>query len=282
MSFPMNISTKTAIDRRSFLRGVGITLALPMLEAMRPAFAAAAPAPRRRMICIMTPLGIHAENLFPKDTGKGYTPSPYLEALQPLRDKFTVFSGLSHPDVESGHDSERSFLTAAPRPSSPGFRNSVSLDQYAAERIGAETRFASLQLSSNNGSISWSRGGVQIPSDASPSRVFSRLFLGGSPAEVQRQKQKLQVGRSIMDTVAGQAKRFQQSLGRRDQEKLDEYFTSVRELEQKLAKSQEWAARPKPQVDVKPPEDIRDETDLLGRTRLMYDLMHLALQTDST
>src|SRR4051812_18776153 len=251
----MNISTNHALDRRAFLRAGGIALALPLLEAMTPVFAAAAPAAKRRMICIMTPLGIHAENLFPQDTGAGYTPSLYLQGLQPLRNKFTVFSGLSHPDVDAGHDSERSFLTAAPHPGAPGFRNSVSLDQYAAERIGAETRFASVQLSSNNGSISWSRGGVQIPSDASPSRVFARLFLGGSPAEVQRQRQKLQVGRSIMDTIEGQAKRFQQSLGRRDQEKLDEYFTSVRELEQKLAKGQDWAAKPKPHVDAKPPED---------------------------
>src|SRR3954470_2761562 len=125
MSFPMNISTKAAIDRRSFLRGVGATLALPLLEAMTPAFATAAPAPRRRMICIMTPLGIHAENLFPQDTGRAYTPSPYLQPLQSLREKFTVFSGLSHPDVESGHDSERSFLTAAPHPGAPGVRHSV-------------------------------------------------------------------------------------------------------------------------------------------------------------
>src|SRR5207249_1126499 len=149
-------------------------------------------------------------------------------------------------------------------------------------RMGAETRFASLQLSSNNGSISWSRGGVLIPSEHSPAQTFGKLFLSGSPRDIQRQKEKLQVGRSIMDAVGGAAKRFQRSLGSRDREKLDEYFTSVRELEQKLVKGQEWAQKPKPRVDVKPPEDIRDETDLIGRTRLWYDLMHLALQTDST
>jgi hypothetical protein len=139
-----------------------------------------------------------------------------------------------------------------------------------------------MQLSSNNGSISWSRGGVLIPSEHSPSQTFGKLFLNGSPKEIQRQKDRLQVGQSIMDAVGGAAKRFQRSLGRRDQEKLDEYFTSVRDLEQKLVKGQEWAQKPKPQVNVKPPEDIHDETDLIGRTKLWYDLMHLALQTDSS
>jgi hypothetical protein len=278
----MYVSTKRAIPRRAFLRAGGIALGLPWLEAMNPAFAASTPAVRRRMVCIMTPLGIHAENLFPQESGRGYTVSRYLKTLEPLRDHFTVFSGLYHPDVETGHDSERSFLTAAPHPAQPGFRNSVSLDQVAAEHSGADTRFASMQLSSNSGSISWSRGGVLIPSERSPSQTFAKLFLNGNAAQLQRQKEKLQVGRSIMDALGGAAKRFQRSLGHDDQEKLDEYFTSVRELEQKLAKGQEWAQKPKPQVDVKPPEDIRDETDLIGRTRLWYDLMHLALQTDST
>ena len=278
----MNISVKRALDRRTFLRTGGIALALPWLEAMSPAFGASVPAVRRRMICIMTPLGIHAENFFPAQTGRGYPASPYLKLLEPLRDDFTVFSGLSHPDVDAGHDSERSFLTAAPHPGRPGFRNTVSLDQFAAEQMGAETRFASLQLSSNNGSISWSRGGVLIPSEHSPAQTFGKLFLNGSARDIQRQKDKLQVGRSIMDTIGGAARRFQQTLGQRDREKLDEYFTSVRELEQKLVKGQEWAQKPKPQVNVKPPEDIRDETDLIGRTRLWYDLMHLALQTDCT
>lgn len=278
----MNIAIRKAMNRRAFLRAGGISLALPLLDAMTPAFAAGARASRRRMICIMTPLGIHAENFFPPEKGRGYAPSPYLKALEPLRDHFTVFSGLSHPDVDAGHDSERSFLTSAPHPAHPGFRNTVSLDQFAAERLGAETRFASLQLSTNNGSISWSRGGVLIPSETSPSRLFGRLFLGGSAAEMQRQRTRLDAGRSIMDVLHGSAKSFQRGLGQRDQEKLDEYFTSVRELEQKFAKAREWSLQPKPRVAVKAPEDIRDETDLFGRTRLMYDLMHLALQTDST
>jgi hypothetical protein len=279
----MNPMIPRALSRREFLRASGIALALPLLEAMSGPLAAAAPASRRRMVCIMTPLGIHADNLFPRETGRGYAPSPYLAALEPLREQFTVFSGLSHPGVEDGHDSERSFLTAAPRPGQASFRNTVSLDQFAAERLGAETRFASLQLCTHGGSgISWTRNGVLIPSESSPSRMFGKLFLTGSALQIQRQRAALKVGRSIMDTVGAEAKRFQRALGPRDREKLDEYFTSVREVEQKLMKADEWALKPKAKVEVKPPEDIADEADLIGRTRLMYDLMHLALQTDST
>src|SRR5438045_1841918 len=126
----MNISTQRAVSRRALLRAGGITLALPLLDAMTPAFAAAASPSRRRMLCIMTPLGIHAENFFPQESGRGYTASPYLKVLEPLREHFTVFSGLSHPDVDRSHQSEQSFLTSAPHPTHPGFRNTVSLDQF--------------------------------------------------------------------------------------------------------------------------------------------------------
>ena len=271
------------LSRRSFLRGTGVALTMPLLEAMRlPLNGATLNPQRRRMVAIMTPLGIHSENLFPTDTGRNYTPSPYLQPLQNLRDKFSVFSGLSHPDVDGGHDSERSFLTAAPHPGQASFRNAVSLDQFAAEQIGAETRYASLVLNTMSGSISWTRGGVQIPGEGSPSRLFAKLFLTGSKKEVEAQVGKLKQGQSIMDTVNAQAKRFAGGLGKRDQEKLDEYFTSVRELEQKLVKSEDWIHKPKPQVEMKQPTDIQDNADLIGRTKLMYDLMHLALQTDST
>ena len=144
------------LSRRDFLRGTGVALFLPLLDAMRlPAMAAPLNPQRRRMVAIMTPLGIHSENLVPAQTGRGYTPSPYLKAVEPLRDSLTVFSGLSHPGVDGGHDSERSFLTAAPHPGQPSFRNGISMDQFAAERIGGETRYASLVLNTMAGSISW-------------------------------------------------------------------------------------------------------------------------------
>ena len=277
------------ISRRAFLRGTGVALALPLLDAMLPsalrAAAASANPQRRRMLAISTTLGIHTPNLNPGKGGRDYALTPYLEALKDFRSDLTIFSGLSHPEVDGGHASEVSFLTAAPHPGTPSFRNSISLDQVAAERLGGETRFASLPLSTGSlggGSLSWTRGGVNIPGDGQPSKVFAKLFLDGSAKEVQAQVQKLREGRSIMDTVNAEAKRAARDFGKRDAEKLDEYFTSVRELEQRLAKAEEWSKKPKPKVDAKPSADIADRADVIGRTRLMYDLAHLALQTDST
>ncbi|RFC44535.1 MAG: Protein of unknown function (DUF1552) [Verrucomicrobia bacterium] len=234
------------------------------------------------MVCIMTPLGVHSENLFPQQTGRDYSPSPYLAELGELCSHVTVFSGLSHPEVDGGHDSERSFLTAAPHPGQASFRNSISVDQVAAEQLGADTRHASLVLNTMGGSISWARGGVQIPGEGSPGRLFAKLFLTGSQKEMEVQLNRLRQGKSVLDTVNEQAKRFASGLGQRDREKLDEYFTGVREVEERFKKAEAWAKQPKPAVEAKQPLDIQDNADLIGRTRLMYDVMGLALETDST
>ena len=148
-----------AINRRNFLRAAGVSLALPWLDALVPARAlGAAAATPRRMVCICTPLGLHTPNLYPEQAGKDYELTPYLEVLKEFRDDFTVISGLSHPEIESSHDSIFSFLTAAPHPERrAGFRNSISLDQLAAEHIGGETRFPSLTLSAEGFSLSWTR-----------------------------------------------------------------------------------------------------------------------------
>lgn len=270
-------------DRRRFLRAAGISLALPWLDALALAGAPASARPRRRMVCICTPLGLHAPNLLPEQVGKDYQPTPYLQVLQDLRNDFTVISGLSHPEVESGHDSIFSFLTAAPHPERrAGFRNSISLDQFAAERLGDQTRFPSLALSAEGFSLSWTRSGALVPSDTSPARVFARLFLEGRPDEVEAQIRRLRDGRSILDQVRDQARRMQSGLGVSDREKLDEYFTSVRELEARLANAEAWSKQPKPKVAAEPPRDIANPADLLGRTRLLFDVTHLALESDST
>src|ERR1700757_4894047 len=137
------------LSRRSFLRAAGVSLALPWLDAPAPAGALAASAgPRRRMVCICMPLGLHPPYFFPQKAGRDYPLTPYLEVLKDFRDDFTVMSGLAHPEVGPSHDSIFSFLTAAPHPEiRAGFRNSISLDQLAAEHIGGETRFPSLVLS---------------------------------------------------------------------------------------------------------------------------------------
>ena len=274
------------LDRRTFLRAAGVSLALPWLEALAPGrarAAAAAGGPPRRMVCICTPLGLHPPYFFPEEAGKDYGLSPYLEVLKVVRDDFTVISGLSPPEVGSSHESIFSFLTAAPHPERrAGFRNSISLDQFAADHIGGETRFPSLALSCEGFSLSWTRSGAIVPSSSFPSAVFARLFLEGRPDEVQAQARRLRDGRSILDAVQGQARTMQRDLGAADREKLDEYFSSVRELEQRLARSEEWSRRPRPAVNARPPVDNRYPADVVGKAQLMFDLIHLALQTDST
>lgn len=281
------------LSRRQFLRGAGIVLSLPMLESMLPAFATAAEAAGsaagakpRRMLAICNNLGLLPDQFFPKQTGRGYALSPYLEHLREHRDDFTVFSGVSHPDVDGGHPADICFLTAAPHPGSGGFRNTISLDQYIAERIGHQTRFPSLTLGVNvqqgTRSLSWTGSGVLIPCEEKPSEVFRRLFVQGSPAEVEAQMRKLAQGQSILDAVAGQAKDLQRSVGARDRDRLDQYFTSVRQLEQQMEMAKEWERRPKPRVDAPVPLDPSSPREYMQKVKLMYDMVRLAFETDST
>jgi len=270
------------LRRRHFLRATGISLALPWLEAFA---ASGAKQPARRMVCICAPLGLHPDYFFPEKTGRGYELSPYLEIVKEYRDQFTVISGLEHAGMSSGfgHQASASFLTGVPGAGRPGFRNAISLDQFAASHIGAQTRFPSLALAGNGaGGLSWTRTGALIPSDDSPSRVFARLFLEGTPAQKREQMRHLEDGRSILDDVREQARSLSTDLGKEDRDKLDEYLTSIRELEQQMVSDRNWAKKPKPKVDVDPPKDIPNPADLIGRTRLLFDLTHLALQSDST
>lgn len=274
------------LHRRTFLRSAGVAVALPLLDAMKPLARAAAGAakPKRRMVFINTPLGVHPANFFPTKTGPDYELSKYLEVVQEFRDDFTVISGLSHPDIGPSHDSNSSFLTAAPHPERrAGFRNSISVDQFAAEHLLGETRFSSLTLSCSGGEgLSWTRSGASVPADGWPAATFARLFLEGRADEVAAQARRLQDGKSVLDAVRDQVKRLQPTIGSGDREKLDEYFTSVRELEQRLVQAEMWSKRPKPKVDAKPPQNNLNSNDLIGKTRLWFDLMHLAIQTDSS
>ena len=235
------------------------------------------------MVCICTPLGVHPANFFPTQAGKDYELTPYLEVLKEFRKDFSVISGLAHPDVGSSHDSIFSFLTGAPHPEiRSGFRNSISLDQFAAEHIGTQTRFPNLSLSAEGFGLSWTRSGAYVPSDLYPANVFARMFLDGRPDEVQTQAQRLRDGQSILDAVREQASQMQPALGKRDREKIDEYFTSVRELELRMSVAEEWSKKPKPVVEASQPQNNTNSADVIGKTRLMFDLIHLALQTDST
>src|SRR4051812_2487499 len=224
------VSTRRALSRRRFLRGAGILLSPPWLDAMQPAFAAlagsgAAATPEgkpRRMLGICNNLGLLPDHFFPKESGRDYTLSPYLEILQEHRNDFTVFSGVSHPDVDGGHPADNCFLTAAPHPGRGSFRNTISLDQYIGERVGHLTRFPSLTLGVNvqrgQRSLSWTSSGVLIPCEEKAADVFRKLFMRGTPEETERQVRRLQLGESILDAVAGQAKEMQRDLGARDRE----------------------------------------------------------------
>jgi len=279
------ISPSARISRRAFLRGTGVSLALPFLDAMWPLrlFAAQASAPKR-LVAVCTSLGIYGPALFPKEQGREYTPTPYLELLKEHRNDFSLFSGLSHPDQSGadGHSSEMTWLTSARHPGLGGFRNSMSIDQFVAEKIGFETRYPSLVLGTNNVSQSYTRSGVMIPAETRPSVVFARLFIDGTPEEIKRQMRKLREGRSIMDSVGEEAKRFGARVGAADRDKLDEYFTSVREMEQRLAKAEDWVQKPKPKIDASKPEDIANNADIVGKLQLLFELVPLAVQTDST
>ena len=271
------------LSRRTLLRGAGVALALPWLERFAPgALLDSAPRAPGRMVCLCATLGLHGPLLFPKEEGRGYALTPYLEPLARHREQFTIVSGLSHPEVDGGHSSEMSFLTAAPHPAASSFRNSISLDQYALERLNPDTRFPHLTLGISGPSLSWTRAGVQIPAENSPKRLFAALFLDGSGKELEQQSAALADGRSVLDVVAARAKRLHDRSPAGDRRTLDQYFTSVRELERRMQASQAWVRRPKPVVDYAQPEDVEDKGDFVGKQGLMYDMMRLALQTDST
>ncbi len=175
------------MDRRTFLRGSGVALGLPWLSAMQSAFAGPdAAAPTHRFVAMTLGLGLLADNLNPKQPGRDYELSPYLEPLADLREQFTVVSGSSHPGVSGGHRAEASLLTANPVGSSGRARNTVSLDQHLAKHLGGETRFPSLVLSSNGSdSPSYTENGAMIPAESSPSRLYMQLFVDDSPQELR-------------------------------------------------------------------------------------------------
>jgi hypothetical protein len=273
------------VNRRTFLRGGGVALALPLLDSLwKSECRGAEGSLPKRMVFICASLGLHTPFLVPAEKGRDYALTPYLELIKDHRQDFSVLSGVSHPDQSGadGHTSEQTWLTSARHPGLGGFRNTISVDQLIAERIGFETRFPSLSLGTNGTSQSYTRSGVMIPAEYSPARMFAKLFLDGSKDEIARQIADLRQGRSIMDAVQQQAKQFEKQVGAGDRAKLDEYFTSVREMEVRLAKAEEWINKPKPKVEEKQPQDVADEKDTIARMRLLFDLVPLAIQTDST
>ncbi len=270
--------------RRTFLRAAGVTLALPWLESV--ALGTTATQPPQRMLLISNNLGVLPKPFFPETKGVDYKLSPYLSELEDQRDNFTVLSGLSHPDVEGGHSTENCFLTGARGPTRSGFRNTISLDQFAAEALGPVTRFSTLNLGVNidkaNRSLSWTRGGVLLPAEDNARSLFERMFLQGDSATVARQLHRLEERGSILDTLLDDAKTFSRRIGQRDQARLDQYFTSVRDIEERLDAARRWETEAKPITNKQPPDHVSDRKLFFEKFDLMMSMAQLALESDST
>lgn len=277
------------LPRRTVLKGLGVALALPWLEAMTPVLQAAdgptAGGVPRRLVAIQPNMGIMPQLFFPEKAGRDYTLSPYLEKLAAHRNQLTVFSGVSHPGVTGGHAAERCFLTGTPHPDRGGFRNWISLDQYAAEQLGNATRYPSLTLAMTNEggqTLSFTRSGAAISAERNQKKLFQKLFVQGKPEEVAAAVEALRQGRSTLDFVGEQAKRLNATLPAADRQRLDQYSTAVRDLEGRLHSAEEWEHKPKPVVKAESPSDTEDGREFVKRSGLFLDVIKLALETDST
>jgi hypothetical protein len=275
------------MSRRTFLRSTGVSIGLPLLDAMLPTGLGAerksAALNPKRALLISRPLGLYAPYFFPERTGADYEPSRYLKLLREHRRDFTVFSGLSHLGYPGGHHTEVALLTGV-APEGVRFndiRNTISLDQEVASRLGGGTRFPSLSL--GGGPTSWNRKGVKLPSEERATQVFKQLFIDGTTEEVAHQVERIQTGQSILDGVRDQARSLGRTLGPADRGRLELMFTAIREAERRLQQDEAWVTRPKPKVRAKPfTDDYISDLRMLDRQHQWFDLVHLALQTDST
>ncbi len=270
--------------RRSFLKAAGVSIALPALEsspiAMAESSKAAAPV---RMVCIGNEFGMYPESFWPKDYGSNYKISPTLKPLSAHRSDFTLLSHLDH-GLKGGHFAIHAFLTgvkAADARNMP--EGGISLDQKAAEFVGSQTRFPSLTIGSDDGihggcQMSWTRTGTRVPPIPGPRELFRQLFVENSAEAKKSAVQRIQLQASILDSVLGDAKSLKRKLNKNDGRKLEEYFSSVRDVERKLGMDRQWQQVPKPQTAMKEP---RNEGLVKDMPRI-YDLIALALQTDST
>lgn len=284
----MNTS-RYRFGRRKFLRGSGALVALPFLESLAKPMKAISATGRSvepmRMVCVGLEYSMHPQGFFPVETGRNYTMPSLLKPFEGLRDDFTIFSHLDHPGIKGGHHATHTFLSGIRSELASGHpEGNISMDQKAAEFIGSNTRYPSLQLNTGGGSfgggISWTRNGVAIPPVADLQTLFDALFVETSESRKERLAASFKLNTSILDVVREDAQSLQKHLGKNDLKKLDEYFTSVREVEKRLAMSEAWLNKAKPVVDYELPNPI--PTSLYDEVPLYFDLMKLALQTDST
>ncbi|WP_459557486.1 DUF1552 domain-containing protein [Lacunimicrobium album] len=292
------------LSRRHLLRGLGVAMSLPLLDAMLPRLMAApsqfAPQARSlgkhpRIICCYVPNGVNIMQWMPKDTGFNYTLSPTLETLKDVKQDFTVITGIGHPHSQGGHSGADTWLTGADLTSKPGsdYANTVSFDQIIAELLGTQTRFSSLQLSDSSGTgsaghshtLSFDQSGTPLPAENSPQRLFERLFVPETTADRTATLQRYAQKKSILDNVMEDAKRLQAKVSKSDQQKLDEYFTSVRSTEQRVERLESWIDIPKPEVARtnlqlnSQPGDAHDRPMWID---VMMELSYLSFLNDTT
>lgn len=283
----MNIIGHHRIARRTLLRAGAVAIALPLLEAMSPLTGAeagqsATTTPPRRMVLIHRPLGTYHPYLVPEQTGRDYTATRFLQKIERHRARFTVFSGMGHVGYPNSHGTEPAIFTGVKHFNEKDLHNSISLDQVVMKQIGQHTRYPHLVLNSVwSQSLSWNEKGVPTPHEDDVAALFRRLFITGTPDEVQREIRRLQHGRSILDDVRTQFAALNRDLGAADRQRVDVLATSIREAETQLTQDEAWAARPKPVVAAKPAEFDRTDNWVTNQGR-WFALMHLALQTDST
>ncbi len=278
-----------SVDRRKFLKAAGISLALPPMLSLDHYLGAAElkAAPKvdagMKMVCVGNSFGMYPGEFFPKKEGRDFELPHLLQPLKQHKDDFTVFSHLDH-GIKGGHFAVHSFLSGVKTEQAKSMpEGNITIDQRAAEHVGSSSRFPSLTIGSDTGlhggcRMSWTRSGARIPPITSPKELFRKLFIDGSPKARAKEAEQVKLKASILDAVYGEAKSLQKHLDGRDKEKLDEYFTSVRDVEKKLQQDENWLSVSKPKVDYKEPGYQRIVQDLPA----LYDLTVLALQTNST
>src|SRR5882757_3876776 len=274
---------KWQISRRQMLRGLGACIALPLLDCM-----ASLPTPSKpkRSVFLYIPNGVNTLTWQIEKAGADYEFTAPLKSLEKHRADITPISGLHHPMVlGKHHNCEKVWLTGANVPGDgDAFRNTVSADQLIAEVHGAATRFSSLEMAIEGTSLAWSKDGIQIPAERNTQQIFNVLF-GVEKDSKETIRRRLSRRGSILDIVASDAKRVNNKLGSEDRTKLDEYLTAVRQVEERTRRADEWLNVPKPLVPADEAARLQRKLSMAeagAYYRLFYDLMVMALRTDST
>jgi hypothetical protein len=274
------MSNPLELYRRQFLQGAGIALSLPAFESFAAGATKAETSPRR-LVCVGNHLGFYPGNFFPKTAGKDYSPTSTLKPLDAHRTDLSVFSNLDH-ELNGGHKAVHGFLTSIKKEEAAGFpEKNISLDQAAAEHVGSDTRFPSINTAIGGGTdMCWTRAGVHVPPINNPAKLFQGLFVNSSEAQRQAERTRLTHRSSVLDALRDSASALNRTLNAPDRDKLDQYLTSVRDVERRLQISQAWVDRAKPKATID--EVLDEERKQIDEMALLYDLIALALQTDST